>query len=106
MTISVQACTACGTVQYPQRDVCRACLSSALEQRDDSGAGSLLAVATVHRSLEQAFGPTLPAVIGKALLDCGIHVVCFIENGTAVGARITLSAGTNIAGEPIWLARG
>lgn len=106
MTIDVQICTACDTVQYPRREVCRACLSAALEDREDSGAGTLLAIATAHRSLEEAFGPTLPAVIGKALLDCGIHVVCFVRDGSKVGARITLSRGVNIKGEPTWLAQG
>ena len=106
MTISVQRCAECGTVQYPRRDVCRACLSSSLEDREDNGAGWLLATAIVHRSLEADFSPTLPVVIGKAQLDCGIHVVCFVPGRTQVGARITLVLGHNVHGEPVWLAEG
>lgn len=105
MTISLQACTTCGALQYPRRVVCRLCLASAFAERENSGDGVLAAVGTVHRSLETRFAPILPAVIGKAVLDCGVHVVCFAAAALVPGARITLTAETDETGAWLFHAR-
>lgn len=105
MSISLQTCTVCGTIQYPRRAVCQRCLASVFEEQVDSGAGILAAIATVHRSLEAQFAPILPAVIGKAMLDCGVHIVCFVEGACAPGERIILTAEPAENGTSVFRAR-
>jgi hypothetical protein len=51
----LQCCAACGTVQYPPREACVACLSDALEWRETDPAGDLLADTVVHHSQELYF---------------------------------------------------
>ena len=104
MTISLQSCTSCSTIQYPTRAVCRQCLSPELEPVSDPGTGELLSTTLVHRSLEPQFAPFLPLAVGTILLDCGVRVISFLDAGLAIGARVRLRRGENARGEPVWQA--
>lgn len=92
MTILLQTCTACGARQYPERDLCRACLGDTLAFAEDSGEGRLVAEAMLHRSLDSAFTPALPRRIGTVALDAGVRVIAFLGAGVAPGDRIKLHA--------------
>ena len=49
--LALQQCTGCGTVQYPPRELCSACLADALEWRATDGeAGEVLATTLLHHS--------------------------------------------------------
>lgn len=92
MTILLQTCTACGARQYPERDLCRVCLSDTLSPAEDGGRGRLVADATLHRSLDPGFASTLPRRIGAVALDAGVRVIAFLGDGVAPGDRVGLRA--------------
>lgn len=90
MTIRLQTCAACGARQYPERDLCRTCLSDELIWAEDSGRGRLLAVTTLHRSLDPA--TTLPVRIGAVALDAGVRVIALLGRGVQPGNHVLLHA--------------
>lgn len=92
MTILLQACTACGARQYPERDLCRVCLGDTLALAEDGGRGRLVAEATLHRSLDPASAAALPRRIGAVALDAGVRVIAFLGAGVAPGDRVGLRA--------------
>lgn len=103
MTIVLQRCTACGTHQYPLRDICRHCLSDAIAVVENSGTGRLLASSVVHRSLDD--GVALPLRIGTVLLDAGPHLICFVADDVAADGRVLLDPMTDASGRSLWTAR-
>jgi uncharacterized OB-fold protein len=103
MTIALQRCTACGTHQYPSRDICRTCLSDAIAVVEDPGTGRLLASSVVHRSLDE--NVALPLRIGTVMLDAGPHLICFVADDVAVGGRVLLDPMTDASGRSLWTAR-
>lgn len=103
--IRLLVCDACGTAQYPSRDLCRACLSDALGLRDDDGCGTLLARARLHRSLEPVFGPLLPLDIGMIWLNAGVRVMVVLDGDIAPGDRVVLSPWTSPTGQSAFRAQ-
>ncbi len=67
----LQVCQDCGAVQYPPREACHCCLSPRLKWREQSGAGRLLAVTTLHHSNDLFFRERLPWRLGLVQLDAG-----------------------------------
>jgi uncharacterized protein len=104
MTIRLQLCRECGTVNYPARQVCRHCLSDALAETDDAGTGELLATGRIYRSFEPAYDPLLPLRIGTVKLDCGWPVICFLSDDMSPGERVRLRTGNNAQNQTIWWA--
>lgn len=90
MTIRLQLCAACGARQYPERDLCRACLADALQFEDDEGRGRLLAEATLRHTLDPAVAPELPLRIGVVALDGGVRLIAFLAPGVAPGEAVVL----------------
>ncbi len=105
MTIRMQRCSECGEVNYPARQVCRCCLSERLAQEEVADTGKLLAVSTLHRSLEPAFEAVLPVSIGTVKLDCGPHMIAFVSDDLAPGDRVQLKPMRNPLDQPTWQAR-
>ena len=70
----LQVCEDCGTVQYPPREACRACLSARLRWRPQDGAGELIAETRLHHSQELYFRERVPWRIGLVRLDVGPSV--------------------------------
>jgi uncharacterized OB-fold protein len=94
----LQCCTACGTVQYPPRELCAACLADTLEWRvTDAEPGEVLAHTVLHHSHEPAFGAMLPLRVGLVRLDAGATVVCFLAERCCAGTRV--SVATRLDGE-------
>ena len=92
--LALQHCTTCGTVQYPPRELCVACLADTLIWRATAdAAGEVLAETILHHSHQPAFGAMLPIRVGLVRLDAGPTAVCFLDRGCAVGARVTIAAG-------------
>ena len=92
MTIRLQICAACGSCQYPPRDVCRTCLRDELVWTEDSGRGQLVAATTLHRSLDPA--TALPLRIGTVALDAGVRVIAFLGHAQP-GERVRLHAAAD-----------
>src|ERR1700679_1757819 len=57
---ALQVCGDCGAVQYPPREICRACLSHRLVWKPQEGAGELLTDTTLHVAQELYFRERLP----------------------------------------------
>jgi uncharacterized OB-fold protein len=68
--LALQRCTACGTMQYPPRELCANCLADTLEWRvSDDAPGEVMANTVLHHSHEPAFGAMLPMRVGLVRLD-------------------------------------
>jgi uncharacterized OB-fold protein len=91
--IALGVCRDCKAVQYPPREVCARCLSDALESRQLEAQGTVLACASIHRSLEPRFAARLPLAIGSVKLDSGPVVIAFLDSETRqAGKRVVLEA--------------
>ena len=86
----LQVCDECGTVQYPCRDTCVACLSEALGWRCVPAHGTVLAKTVLRSSAEPWFSERLPIAIGLVHLDCGPQLVCYLDAGCLAGGRVSL----------------
>ncbi|MCJ2182447.1 zinc ribbon domain-containing protein [Novosphingobium sp. 1949] len=103
MTISIQRCQSCGTFNYPAHAVCGNCLSDALADCAIEGRGVLLALSTVHHSLDPEWRAHLPVQLATVDLDCGVQVICFAEPGLQTPARVCLAPSQDRPG--VWIAR-
>src|SRR6202167_6370370 len=61
---ALQACRDCGAVQYPPREVCRACLSHRLIWRPQDGERELISDTVLRSAQELFFRERLPWRIG------------------------------------------
>ena len=90
------ACVACGYIFFPlQRYGCEKCGALAIAPRALSGAGRLLAQASVH--LHAGKGREAPFTVGAVRLDDGPIVRTLIVEGTgplAVGQRVATTLET------------
>lgn len=91
--LALQRCTACGTMQYPPRELCANCLADTLEWRvSDDAPGEVMANTVLHHSHEPAFGAMLPMRVGLVRLDVGATAVCFLTEDCAAGMRVIVTA--------------
>jgi uncharacterized protein len=91
--LALQHCTGCGTVQYPPRELCCACLADALEWRvTDAEAGEVLATMLLHHSHDTEFRARLPLCIGLVRFDAGPVAICFLAEGCTAGTRVRVTA--------------
>ena len=103
--LALQHCTACGTVQYPPRELCVACLTDELEWRiSDAVDGEVLAGTELHHSHDPTFRDRLPLHIGLVRLDVGPTAVCFLTDACDAGTRVRLTARNDAAGRPVLTA--
>jgi uncharacterized protein len=103
--LALQRCVACGTVQYPPRELCVACLTDSLEWSvTESEGGELLADTTLHHSHEAAFREALPMRVGLVRLDAGPTVLCFLDAGCVAGARVQITSRSDDRGRAILAA--
>jgi NAD(P)-dependent dehydrogenase (short-subunit alcohol dehydrogenase family)/uncharacterized OB-fold protein len=102
---ALQTCCDCGAMQYPPREVCRACLSQRLIWRPQDGKGELLSETTLHAAQELYFRERLPWRIGLVRLDAGVNVVGYVH--TSVGAapgRVRVEVALDRAGQAALVA--
>jgi uncharacterized OB-fold protein len=103
--LALQHCAACGTVQYPPRELCCTCLADQLQWRaSDAEGGEVLATTLLHHSHEHAFRDTLPLRVGLVRLDPGPTVVCFLTAGCDAGTPVRVTARNDAAGRPVLTA--
>lgn len=84
-------CDACGRIAYPLRELCGDCLSDRLEWRRVEPTGTVLAVATLHRSNDPFFRAQLPLRIASIRLEEGPVVIAFLsDEGADAGAKVSI----------------
>ena len=83
----LQVCRDCGAVQYPPRDVCRACLSHRLVWRRQDGHGELLTETTLRNAQELYFRERLPWRVGIVRLDAGVNVIAYLHDSVGTAPR-------------------
>lgn len=101
---ALQHCAHCGALQYPPRDLCRACLSDALDWRDTDPMGRIIAETTIRATPDAHFRDLLPVRIGTVLLDAGPSVICRLHGDVARGDRVRVVGRIDAAGQAILLA--
>jgi NAD(P)-dependent dehydrogenase (short-subunit alcohol dehydrogenase family)/uncharacterized OB-fold protein len=101
----LQVCRDCGTVQYPPREVCRACLSHRLVWRVQNGGGELLTDTVLRTAQELFFRERLPWRVGMVRLDAGVNVIAYLHE-TVGGApcRVRVEAALDRAGQAVLVA--
>ena len=98
----LQRCTSCGTVQYPPRELCAACLSDALQWLDAATqAGVVLATTSLHHSHDGAFRASLPLQVALVHLDAGPTAICFLAGKLTPGSHVRITAQRDTAGRLI-----
>jgi NAD(P)-dependent dehydrogenase (short-subunit alcohol dehydrogenase family)/uncharacterized OB-fold protein len=101
----LQVCRDCGTVQYPPREACRACLSPRLDWRAQDGNGELVAETTLRHSHELFFRERTPWRLGLVKLDSGPLVVAHLHGDCAAApARVRVRAHLDRAGQAALVA--
>jgi NAD(P)-dependent dehydrogenase (short-subunit alcohol dehydrogenase family)/uncharacterized OB-fold protein len=97
--LELQVCRDCGAVQYPPREVCRACLSSRLIWRPHNGGGELVAETVLHTAQELYFRERLPWRIGIVRLDGGANLVVYVHESVGPAPRrVRVEAALDRAG--------
>jgi NAD(P)-dependent dehydrogenase (short-subunit alcohol dehydrogenase family)/uncharacterized OB-fold protein len=101
----LQVCRSCGAVQYPPREACHRCLSSALEWRLQPGGAELLSETTLRHSHDEFFRGRLPIRLGLVRLDSGPTAVVFLDDGVAAAPeRVRVDVRLDRAGQGILVA--
>ncbi len=95
-------CRDCDTVQYPLRELCRACLGENLEWAPVPDAGKLLSWTLVRASVEPFFRAHSPWPVGRVKLDCGPIVIAHLAVETqAMGMNVRVLPYQDLGGTPV-----
>lgn len=100
----LQFCADCGTVQYPPRDACGACLSVRLPWRDIEATGVVLAQTTIRASPDPYFRERLPWRMGAVELDAGPVAVCHLHSAVERGHKVRMALKLDRAGQGVMVA--
>ncbi len=103
--LELQVCRDCGTVQYPPREACRACLSQRIDWKAQDGGGELMSQTTLHHSHELFYRERMPWRLGVVKLDCGPVVVAHLHGDCAAApSRVRVHANIDRAGQAALVA--
>lgn len=105
---ALQVCADCAAVQYPPREACVRCLSTALRWRAQDGEGLLLATTTLRHSNDLFFRERLPWRVGVVQLDAGPSLIVHLHGEVGepparvrVGARLDRAGQAVLIGLPV-----
>ena len=101
---ALPACTECGGVHYPVRDVCPVCLCSKLHLADVSPLGRLAVATTIHASTDVYFRERVPWRIGTVVLDAGPGLVAHLHGDCVEGGRVRLALKLDKSGQIVVFA--
>lgn len=101
---ALQCCAECGAVQYPPRDACSSCLSVALDWRDVSPRGTLIAETQIRATTNLYFRDRLPWRTGTVQLDVGPSVICHVHGDCVKGTPVVLWNRLDRAGQGVLIA--
>ena len=101
----LQVCAECGAAQYPPREACHLCLSTALTWKPQPSGGELISETRLHHSEEAYFSQRLPWRIGMVRLDCGPTAITHVA-ASVPGApcRVRLLAQLDESGQAVLVA--
>lgn len=103
--LELQVCADCGAVQYPPRELCRACLSPRLPWRVQDGRGELLTETTLRNAQELFFRERLPWRTGIVRLGSGVNAITYVhESVGAAPCRVRVAAALDRAGQAALVA--
>ena len=71
----VQRCRGCGTLRFPARDRCSACLAREAEWLPVSGRGTVFSFAVMHQVYHPGFAAEVPYAVVLVALDEGPHMI-------------------------------
>jgi NAD(P)-dependent dehydrogenase (short-subunit alcohol dehydrogenase family)/uncharacterized OB-fold protein len=101
----LQQCGDCGAVQYPPREACHRCLSTALKWREQSGEGELLSQTLLSHSNDLFFRERLPWRLGLVRLDAGATLMLHLHGDVPEApARVKVGARLDRAGQAVLVA--
>ncbi len=101
----LQVCQNCGAVQYPPREACHRCLSSAVEWVPQAGGADLLSETTLLHSHDEYFRARLPIRLGLVRLDVGPTAVVYLGDGVAAPpCRVRVEARLDKSGQGVLVA--
>ena len=101
----LQVCDDCGAVQYPPREACHRCLSTALKWRKQSGEGELLSQTLLSHSNDLFFRERLPWRLGLVRLDAGATLMLHLHGDVPEApARVKVGARLDRAGQAVLVA--
>ncbi|MCR9134778.1 MAG: SDR family NAD(P)-dependent oxidoreductase [Alphaproteobacteria bacterium] len=101
---ALQQCSECGTVQYPPRDACHACLGTDLPWRDQDPHGTLLAETTVRTSTRLYFRERAPWRVGSVKLNAGPVILCHIHGDCPREGEVRILNRLDRSGQGVLLA--
>ena len=102
--LELQQCDACGAVQWPPRDVCGACWSDALQWREVSASGALIATTMLHVSMEPFFRERLPWRVGTVRLDAGPVAYAHVHERAKDGEKVRMESHRDFKGRGVLIA--
>lgn len=95
-------CGTCGTVSWPPREICPACLSDDLVWQDVARGGEVLAETTLRHSMSDYYLQHLPRRVVSVKLDAGPVVLAHAaSDAIADGGRVRVFARLDRAGEAV-----
>ena len=101
---ALQCCAECGTVQYPPRDACVACLSTDLPWQNVSCAGTLLAETTIRTSTKLFFRERMPWRTGAVQLEAGPVIMAHVHGDVPRGGAVQVWNMLDRAGQAVLFA--
>lgn len=103
--LELPVCRACGTVQWPLREVCGACLSTDLTWQPVASKGRVIASSTLHHSLDPEFRRRLPMQVLTVRLDAGPIVFAHCADTLDAGKAVSVSARLDHMGRGVFVAK-
>lgn len=100
----MQACTACGAIEWPPRDVCRRCWSDSLQWTPVNAAGVVIATTMLHASMEDFFRARLPWRVGTIRLAAGPVAYAHLHRALAEGDAARIEAHLDFKGRGVLVA--
>ena len=101
---SLQHCDECGTVQYPPRDACCGCLSTALSWCETRRDGKLIAETRIHVSPDTYYRERLPWRTGLVRLAAGPTVLCHLHGDVGRGDAVRVDLKLDKGGQGVIIA--
>jgi len=89
--LTVRRCAACGTLQWPPRDLCGKCQSSNFEVADVPASGEVFTYSVMYRAFQPWFADMLPYGVVVVQVCDGIRVL-----GRFLGDPETLACGQSV----------
>lgn len=77
--VALQHCARCGTVLYPPRDACAACLSTQLAFRPVETRGAIVARSTIRTAIDPYFRERMPWRVASVRLSAGVSVIAHLH---------------------------